>query len=137
MMATLLIAEDTEDVREVLHRLFTRAGFTVHTAADGQAALDLARRHLPDVVLTDLDMPRLDGLQLCRAIRSDPALRDTPVAIISGGITPGDPRAADSKACGLWLKPFGSDDLIAAVRHLADLGHHRHHGTTTCPNHTS
>jgi CheY-like chemotaxis protein len=133
-MVTSLIAEDTDDVREVLQRLFTRAGFTVHTATDGQTALELARRHRPDVVLTDLDMPQLDGLQLCQAIRADPDLGDTPVAILSGGLTPGDPRPADSKACGVWLKPFGNDDLIAAVHHLADVGHHRHHGTpTSCP----
>ncbi|MEV4281533.1 response regulator [Actinoplanes xinjiangensis] len=135
-MTTLLIVEDTEDLRRVLDRLFTRAGFTVHSAADGQAALDLARRHPPDVVLTDLDMPRLDGLQLCKAIRADPALCDTPVAILSGGITPGDPRTADSTACGVWLKPFDSDDLVAAVRHLADLGHHTHPGTPApCTRH--
>jgi len=131
-MTTLLIAEDTKDVRQVLQQLFTRAGFTVHTAADGQTALALARCHPPDVVLTDLDMPGLDGLQLCQAIRADPALRDTPVAILSGGITPDDPRTADSQACGVWLKPFSNNDLIAAVQHLADVGHHPHHGTPTC-----
>jgi CheY-like chemotaxis protein len=85
-------------------------------------------------VLTDLDMPRLDGLQLCQAIRSDPALRDTPEAILSGGLQPGDTRAADRKACGVWLKPFNNNDLLAAVQHLADVGHHPHHGTPMdCP----
>jgi CheY-like chemotaxis protein len=132
MMTTLLITEDTDDVRELLYRLFTRAGFTVHTAADGQQALELARKHRPDAVLTDLDMPQLDGLQLCQALRSDPALCDIPVAILSGALQPGDPRTAESKACGVWLKPFNNNDLVAAVQHLAGLGHHAHHGAPAC-----
>ncbi|MFI1994914.1 response regulator [Actinoplanes sp. NPDC020271] len=123
-------------IREVLHRLFTGAGFSVQTAPDGHTALRAARRHPPDVVLTDLDMPGLTGLQLCQAIRADPTLSDIPVAILSGGLQPGDPRAADSQACGIWLKPFHNNDLVTAVRHLADLGHHLHNITPAhCPFH--
>ncbi len=126
-MTTILIAEDIDDVREVLHRLFTRAGFTVRTAPDGRAALELARRHSPDVVLTDLDMPHMDGLQLCQAIRQDPALAETPVAILSGGLQPGDPRTVDAHVCGVLLKPFANQDLVTAVRRLADTGRHQNH----------
>ncbi|MEV8510315.1 response regulator [Actinoplanes sp. NPDC051475] len=59
------------------------------------------RRQPPDVDLTDLNMPHLDGLQLCQAIRQDPALRDIPVAILSGGIQPGDSRFAQGQVCGV------------------------------------
>src|SRR5688500_18170325 len=121
-MTTILIAEDTDDVRDVLQRLFTRAGFTVRTAPDGRTALELARQHPPDIVLTDLDMPHLDGLQLCHAIRRDPTLADTPVAILSGGLHPDDPRTAGAHLCGVLLKPFTSQELITAVRRLADIG---------------
>lgn len=126
-MTVLLIAEDNDDIRAVLQRLFHRAGFDVLTAPDGRAALDTARAHHPDVVLTDLDMPHLDGLQLCQAIRHDPALGDTPVAILSGGLRPDDPRPAGAHVCGVLLKPFTKDDLIAAVRQLAATGRHHHH----------
>ncbi|GGQ65084.1 response regulator [Couchioplanes azureus] len=133
-MTTLLIAEDTDDVRMVLQRLFTRAGFTVLAAEDGRAALELARRQPPDVVLTDLDMPHLDGLELCQAIRRDPELSDIPVAILSGGIQPGDPRFADGQVCGVLLKPFSNTDLVEAVLHLAETGHHQHHNeSSACP----
>lgn len=125
-MTSILIAEDTDDLREVLHRLFTRAGFTVRSAPDGRAALELARQHPPDIVLTDLDMPHLNGLQLCQAIRDDPALADTPVAILSGGLQPGDPRTDGAHVCGVLLKPFTGHDLITAIQRLADTGHHQH-----------
>ena len=131
-MATILIAEDNTDVRILLDRLFTRAGHTVLQAPDGQAALQLARRHPPDVVLTDLDMPHLDGLGLCRAIRADPVLRDTPVAILSGGLQPGDPRTHHAHVCGVLLKPFTNEELVAAVTRLADAGAHAH--PSHCPS---
>jgi CheY-like chemotaxis protein len=126
-MTLILVAEDDDDIRTVLQRLFDRAGFDVLTATDGRAALNTAREHHPDVVLTDLDMPHLDGLQLCQAIRQDPDLADTPVAILSGGVQPGDPRIAGAHVCGVLLKPFSKDELITDVRRLADTGHHRHH----------
>ncbi|MFG1603889.1 response regulator [Actinoplanes sp. NPDC049265] len=126
-MTTILIAEDEDDIREVLRRLFARAGFTVQTAPDGRAALELARRHPPDIVLTDLDMPFLDGLQLCEAIRQDAALTAVPVAILSGGLRPGDPRIAGAHVCGVLLKPFAGQDLVTAVRHLARTGRHPNH----------
>lgn len=127
VMTTILIAEDTDDIREVLQRLFTRAGFTVQTAPDGRAALELARQDPPDIVLTDLDMPHLDGVQLCQAIRQDPILSDTPVAILSGALQPDDPRIADAHVCGVLLKPFTNQDLVSAVRRLADSGRHQTH----------
>jgi CheY-like chemotaxis protein len=132
MTTTILIAEDNEDVRGLLRRLFDRAGFDVLTAPDGRAALVSAREHRPDVVLTDLDMPHLDGLELCRAIREDPALAGTPLAILSGGIQPGDPRTADAHVCDVLLKPFTNDELVTAVRCLADAGHHDRH--SPCPS---
>jgi CheY-like chemotaxis protein len=125
-MTLILIAEDDDDIRTVLQRLFDHAGFKVLTAPDGRAALDAAREHHPDVVLTDLDIPHLNGLQLCQAIRHDPALADTPVAILSGGLQPGDPRTADAYICGVLLKPFSKGQLITDVRRLAEAGHHPH-----------
>jgi len=91
-MAVLLIADDDADLRTVFSVLFTRRGFTVLTATDGAHALRLARQHRPDVVLTDFDMPGMDGVQLCRALRDDPRLRTVPVALLSGSLAAGDPR---------------------------------------------
>jgi CheY-like chemotaxis protein len=133
-MAVLLIAEDDADVRTVLRIVLSRAGFSVHTADDGAAALDLARTVRPDVVLTDLDMPRMTGAQLCRAIRAEPALADIPVAVLSGRVQPGDPRLDGAELCGVLTKPFGNAALVAAVRKLVDRGRHDHTGRPSeCP----
>ena len=136
-MAVLLIAEDDADVRMVLGRMFTRAGFTVLTAPDGLTAWQLAVAEHPDVVLTDLDMPGVTGLELAQMIRRHPDLAGTPMAILSGSLRPGDPRAAEAHLCTVMLKPFTNADLVAAVRHLADTGRHDHSGTAPgCPLHT-
>ena len=125
-MTVLLLVEDDDDVCAALSRVFTRAGFTVVTAADGIAALKATETQRPDVVLTDLDMPRMNGLQLCRAIRQHADLRDIPVAILSGSLLPDDPRAAAEHTCGTFLKPFTNDALVAAVRELGEHGEHDH-----------
>lgn len=133
-MTVLLIAEDDDDIRSVLERIFRRAGFTVLVATDGSHALRVAREQQPDLILTDLDMPGLSGLELCRAVRADPAISDVPVALISGSLLPDDPRAVAAQACGVVLKPFSSQDLLAAVQQLITGGPHRHHaGLSGCP----
>jgi CheY-like chemotaxis protein len=137
-MAVLLIAEDDPDVRSVLDRIFTRAGFTVLTAPDGLTAWQLAVAERPDVVLTDLDMPGVTGLELAQMIRRHPDLAGTPMAILSGSLRPGDPRTTEAHLCMVMLKPFTSADLVAAVRHLAETGRHDHSGpASACRLHTS
>jgi CheY-like chemotaxis protein len=125
-MAVLLIADDDADLRAVFSALFTRRGFTVFTAPDGDHALRLARQHRPDVVLTDYDMPGMDGLQLCRALRDDPRLRTVPVALLSGSLASGDPRTEGLALCRLLSKPLSNADLVAAVQRLVDRGGHEH-----------
>ena len=133
-MAMVLIAEDDADVCMVLKRVLTVATFSVVTAPDGASALDLTVAHHPDVVLTDLDMPGLTGLQLTEALRRHPVEHGVPILILSGSLQRGDPRAAVAGACDVRLKPFTNRDLVAAVQHLADLGRHRHnHGSPPCP----
>ena len=80
--ARVLIADDNSDMRAYLRRLLG-ARWDVETVADGEAALEAIRLRRPDLVLTDVMMPRLDGLGLLRAIRGDPALRDLPVVFLS------------------------------------------------------
>jgi CheY-like chemotaxis protein len=125
-MAGLLVAEDDEDYRAVLELIFVRAGFRVRSARDGLAALRLAIDEPPDVVLTDMDMPRLTGVELCQALRGHPALNDIPVAVLSGSLRPDDRRVVEARVCGVLLKPSTTVDLVGAVRRLADFGRHVH-----------
>jgi CheY-like chemotaxis protein len=114
----IVVAEDHEDIRYVLQRALERAGHTVVAAVDGVEALEAVQQHRPDVVVSDVDMPRMTGLDLCRAIRADPELRDTPVVLISGALLPGDPRAIEAGASATLLKPFLPQDLLACVNDL-------------------
>jgi CheY-like chemotaxis protein len=133
-MTVVLVAEDNDDIRFALTFVLRRAGFTVLEASDGIAALKLAVRERPDVIVTDLDMPRLTGLELCQAIRGHHELRDTPVAILSGSLRPGDDRAAEVRLCGVLLKPIANQDLVTAVERLAARGRHEHEtALNTCP----
>ena len=81
--ARVLVADDNADMREYLTRLLRTAGYQVTAVADGQAGLDAARAGLPDLVLTDVMMPRLDGLGLVAALRADPRTAPVPVVFLS------------------------------------------------------
>ncbi|GAA3343249.1 hypothetical protein GCM10020358_81240 [Amorphoplanes nipponensis] len=125
-MTVLLIAEDDDDIRAVLERIFRRTGFSVLVAADGRQALRMAVEARPELILTDLDMPGLTGLELCRAVRAEPALNEVPVALISGSLTPGDPRAVEAQACAVVLKPFTGPLLVTEIESLVRAGRHPH-----------
>lgn len=127
-MAVLLIAEDDEDIALVLARVFKRAGMTVLRAPDGRAAFEAVVEHRPDVVLTDLGMPIMDGWELIEAIRSHPddGIRRLPVAILSGHLRPGDPRAGSAQVCAILLKPCPNDQLLATMDELITIGPHDH-----------
>jgi CheY-like chemotaxis protein len=83
VIARVLVAEDDDALRELLERTLTSMGYEVHGARDGQAALDQALATRPDLVLTDIDMPRLDGLSLLKELKSRDETRDIPVIVVS------------------------------------------------------
>jgi CheY-like chemotaxis protein len=135
-MAVLLIAEDDEDIALVLARVFKRTGMTVLRASDGRAAFEAIVEHRPDVVLTDLGMPVMDGWELIEAIRGHPDddVRRIPVAVLSGHLRPGDPRAGTARVCAIMLKPCPNDRLLATMDELITIGLHDHDAADSrCP----
>lgn len=135
-MAVVLIAEDDQDIAVILTRLLRQAGHTVTHAPDGRVAFDEALVNRPDVVLTDLGMPRMDGLELTRAIRDDADLSDLPIVMLSGHLHPGDTGPVAAGVCAVLLKPCPNDRLRAVVQDLADRGPHAHQGAASdCPAH--
>ena len=133
-MAVVLVAEDDQDIAAILTRLLTRAGHTVRHEPDGMAAFERAVAERPDVMLTDLGMPRMDGLELTRAIRRHPDIPDTPLVMLSGHLHPGDHEPISAGVCAVLLKPCPNDKLRAVVQELIDRGPHAHHGSS-CPVH--
>jgi CheY-like chemotaxis protein len=117
-MAVLVTAEDNDQIRAAVARSLERAGHTVIATADGVAGLAAVREHHPDAVVTDVEMPGMTGLELCRAIRDDPELRHTPVLVASGSIDTGDPRTAEAGVTATIGKPFTPAELLRSLDDL-------------------
>jgi CheY-like chemotaxis protein len=115
-MTTVVLAEDDGDIRAIAARILRRAGYDVIEAPDGSAALDAVRAHRPALVVSDIDMPGMSGIDLCLALRADPATAGLPVVFVSGSLIPGDPRPAAAGATAVLLKPFRPGELVSRVR---------------------
>jgi PAS domain S-box-containing protein len=112
----ILLVEDNADMRDYVRRLLEQDGYRVELTADGQEALDRARQGSYDLILSDVMMPRLDGIQLLRAIRTDAKLKSTPVMLVSARAgeefrTQGLNAGADD----YLAKPFGARELLSRV----------------------
>ncbi|MFG1994591.1 SpoIIE family protein phosphatase [Actinoplanes sp. NPDC048988] len=126
--ARLLIADDNADMRDYLTRLLRSAGHSVEAVGDGQAALEVARVRNPDLIVSDVMMPRLDGLQLVAALRADPRTAGTPVLLLSARA--GQEASIEGLEAGAddyLVKPFSSAELLARVRANVELARLRNH----------
>ena len=79
----VLIVDDDPANVDLVSRIIGRLGYTIATAVDGRGALSAVQRELPDVVLLDVDMPLIDGFEVCRRLKSDPATRLIPVVLLT------------------------------------------------------
>ncbi len=118
----VLLADDNADMRDYICRLLERR-CEVRSVANGREALQDIREHRPDLVISDVMMPDMDGFELLRQIRGDPALRDIPVILLSARA--GEESRVEGLAAGAddyLIKPFSSRELIARVGANLDLG---------------
>jgi signal transduction histidine kinase/DNA-binding response OmpR family regulator len=123
----VLLADDNVDMRDYVRRLLAPR-YDVEAVADGQAALEAARRRRPDLVLTDVMMPRLDGFGLLRALRGDADLRDVPVVLLSARA--GEEAKVEGLEAGAddyLTKPFSARELLARVSTNLELARVRRH----------
>ena len=110
----ILVVDDEAQIIRVLRRSLTTHSYEVRTAADGQAALELFHDWNPDLVITDLSMPEMNGMELCRAIRKTST---TPIIVLSvKGEEHNKVEALDAGADDYITKPFGINELMARVR---------------------
>lgn len=122
-MATLLVCEDDEATRRLIIAILRTLPHRVRFARNGREGLAAVARLRPDLILTDMRMPLLDGLGLCRALQADPALRDIPVILMTAS-TGEDTQAAGSEAGAVaqLLKPFTRAELTDAIARVLPSG---------------
>jgi CheY-like chemotaxis protein len=113
---TVLIIEDEEDAAELFAEMMRVSGFRVVKTSSSAPALEMMSSQKPDVVLLDIMMPEISGLDILRQMRSDPALVDIPVVVVSARSLPMDVRQGLEAGASLYLtKPVGFLDLKEAV----------------------
>ena len=117
MIPKILVVDDNDSIRHLLSSTLKTEGYDVETAADGTEAIRKFQLSEPDVLVTDLIMPQMDGQDLCRQVRE---ISDVPILIITGDL--GDLRDADTVrrlgANGYLTKPFDLEDFAAQVKNL-------------------
>jgi len=120
MSMTILTVDDSRTMREMLRLALTGAGYRVVQAEDGVHGLEVLAGEAPDVIITDINMPRMDGFGFIEAVRGDPRYRGVPILVLT---TESDAekkaRARAAGATGWIVKPFNTDQLVNAIRRVA------------------
>ena len=113
----IIIIEDEADILEVLEFNLAEEGFIVMGSKLGEEGLELVRQDQPDLLLLDLMLPDLDGLDICRQLKADPATSQIPIVVVSARNRESDVALGMASGADDYItKPFNIDDLIARVR---------------------
>ena len=123
MSATILVVDDDESIRELLRLHLSAAGYEVHVAGDAISAGYMVLRSAPDLIITDVSMPHMDGFEFVAALKSDKSLPYIPVVFLTS-IEDGDHRGKELGAVGYITKPVRADKLLSLVaQHIPDGAH--------------
>lgn len=117
--STILIADDEACITFMLGERLTDLGMNVLTASDGEEALSLATKHVPSAIVTDYQMPRMDGLELARRLRNTPATAEIPVIMLTARghrLSPTELRSTNIQQ--LMAKPFSARELVALLEEV-------------------
>ena len=125
MPARILVIEDNVDSLELMTYLLSAFGHTVFAACDGEEGLEIARRELPDLVLSDLQMPKKDGYEVARALRKDLRLARQPLVAVTAFAMQGDrDRVLAAGFDGYISKPIVPEEFVGQVERFLAPGHH-------------
>lgn len=120
-MAKILIAEDSATAVELLKRALSPLGHTLIVASDGQDAEQIIRKEQPDLVILDIIMPKMNGFQLCRTLRSDPAHQNMPIIVITSMDRESDRYWGMKQGASEYLvKPVDPSTLVQKVQNYLD-----------------
>lgn len=116
-MKKILVVDDEKDVLDLVRRVLTRGGFEVITASDGKEGLAKVYSEAPDLMILDINMPVMDGWQVCRKIRGDPLYKHLPIIMLTVRRTKTDQlKGLDIGGDEYITKPFFPTELIARVK---------------------
>lgn len=117
----ILVVEDYDDAREMYVEYLTFTGFKVESATNGVEALEMTQRLMPDLVLMDLALPKLDGWEATRRLKSDPATAHIPVIALTGHALAGHAERAREAGCDSFItKPCVPDELVAEITRVLE-----------------
>lgn len=120
MAKRILTIDDSKTIRDMLLLTLNEAGFEVLQAVDGRDGLDVLDRERVDVVITDINMPRMDGYEVIRQMRKNASHKSTPILVLTTESEAAKRNMArDAGATGWMVKPFDPDRLVATVNKVA------------------
>jgi CheY-like chemotaxis protein len=123
----VLVAEDDQDVVALLRRILVNAGFDVTTVRDGLAAVVRAIEILPDLIILDVNMPKMGASEVLPQLKGNPGTREIPVVVITGTVPDARPYFIEAGAADFFIKPFDQEALLGR---LIDLGKRANSGTS-------
>jgi len=117
----VLVIDDDEAARYIIRRLLADPGFDVAEATNGVEAIEKAQSLMPDIVLMDLALPRMDGWEATRRLKNDDRTKNIPVVALTGHALAGHAEGARQAGCDSFVtKPCLPDDLVVEVRRMLD-----------------
>jgi two-component system cell cycle response regulator DivK len=116
-MRSVLYVEDNEYNRKIVRRLLSRTSYRLREATDGEAALGMVREERPDLILMDVQLPKMSGLDVTRALRADPATTDIPIIVVTSFALSGDDQRAMAAGASAYIaKPYSPRELLALIQ---------------------
>ncbi|MCI0603926.1 response regulator transcription factor [bacterium] len=117
MRKNILVVEDEKDIIEVLRYYLEKDNYRVHVAEDGFSALEIAEKVVPNLIILDLMLPRLDGTEVCKRLKADERLRDIPIIMLTAKAEEADKvKGLETGADDYVTKPFSAKELMARVK---------------------
>lgn len=117
----VLIADDASHILRILKFNLEHEDFEVFTAKDGEEAVEVAKKIIPDIILMDIAMPNLDGCEACKILRKEPQISEKPIIMLTAmGQFIDKQKAAESGASGFIPKPFSPSELIKKIKSILE-----------------